>query len=415
MPFTYSRNTNQPTENQGLSRSNSFFVCDGQVYHIEPSSQLHQGQSGVVRFFTNDKQGRQVVKTPHSHNASLKDANKEVEYYQKVYPALYISLDSTNEPDYRLVLPYLGVELGEYADKCSDAELVELFFSVISELERIHRLGITHYDLVLRNILINENNQVFIIDGITHTNTPTAQHLDINNLAITFDKLAQKHGIYSVRPHGVIKTIPELRNYIHTACSGVNELPTYNEEPIFNMPFGLSAPKKEARKITRKLWLAMDQVEEAQKQIHSKSIKKQMKQLLAIIENGVTNGPLQNSQAITICERTKNLLQNPTLENIKQYRQFTNQISGENIVRRTVRPVSKTMGVLSAIAILGLLVVPGINIPTFIILGCAVICFAFLAYMSARNSLYSQMHKLAIGNLPDSTSQTCQSIAFSMS
>ena len=206
-----------------------------------------------------------------------------------------------------------------------------------------------------------------------------------------------------------------MRNYIHTACSGVNELPTYNEEPIFNMPFGLSAPKKEARKITRKLWLAMDQVEEAQKQIHSKSIKKQMKQLLAIIENGVTNGPLQNSQAITICERTKNLLQNPTLENIKQYRQFTNQISGENIVRRTVRPVSKTMGVLSAIAILGLLVVPGINIPTFIILGCAVICFAFLAYMSARNSLYSQMHKLAIGNLPDSTSQTCQSIAFSMS
>ena len=415
MPFSYSRNTNQPTENQGLSRSNSFFVRDGEVYHIVPSSQLHQGQSGIVRFFTNDKQDRQVVKTPHSHNASLKDAMKEVQYYQKVYPALSVSLDSTNEPDYRLVLPYLGVELGEYAEKCSDAELVEIFFSVISELERVHQLGITHYDLVLRNILINENNQVFIIDGITHTNTPTTQHLDINNLAITFDKLAQKHGIYSVHPHGVIKTIPELRNYIHTACSGINELPTYNEEPIFNMPLGVSPPKKEARKITRKLWLAMDQVEEAQKQIHSKLIKKQIKQLLATIENGVTNGPLQNTQAITLCERTKNLLENPTLENIKKYREFTNQMSGESFVRRTIRPVSKTAGVLSAIAILGLLAVPGINIPTFIILGCAVICFAFLAYMSARNSLYAQMHKLAIGNIPDSTTQTCQSITFKMS
>lgn len=184
--FIYQRKSEQPAENpasgDAMRRSGSFFRLDDAEYReVQGSSRRGEGGFGAVREFQRtdgavtyaegDEQLSQTmfVKSclePDNHTM-VGDAQRELLYYQNVYPQLGVYLSAGSIADYRLVMPDLGLDFYNFSlANIDDANAFrELALSALHELSRIHGLGYIHSDIATSNIMVRPGNQVYFIDG----------------------------------------------------------------------------------------------------------------------------------------------------------------------------------------------------------------------------------------------------------
>ena len=187
----------------------SRFEDDGVVYFPQ-AKHVSTGLRGAVRslierkkssLFNRKKCKQLVVKRPlldsvYAYNHKKLVLN-EIRFWKTMYPyhakELHYEQIDENEQDYRLVLPNVGITLGQYIKEnlYNKEKIKEIYSKILAEILRAHETGLTHGDLTgapdetvtdqygynircLRdklmpgdnvNILINDNHQVTLIDA----------------------------------------------------------------------------------------------------------------------------------------------------------------------------------------------------------------------------------------------------------
>ncbi len=159
MPFNYQKSDSQ--------RRNSFFTLPElqSPFFLTDSAPL-SGDQGVVRLFRNEQGMTRRVKKPHNFSKQLKgcSANFAYDYYQRAYPDASVQVQIFDDGDYRLVMPDFGVPIWDMVIEANPAYVLNLLGKVVTEIQRIHGLGIVHGDLCSQNILVNRDGNIRIID-----------------------------------------------------------------------------------------------------------------------------------------------------------------------------------------------------------------------------------------------------------
>lgn len=377
MPLNYQR---------ALQRSESSFDLAGVQYRVE--KELGSGQSGKATLFTSAHQSKKVVKKPHYHSRNLADAQKERVYYQLAYPNLSVDIDEGRDGDYRLVLPYLGIELLEHLKLLSYSEIIGVLQQVINELERLHGLGITHYDVQLRNILISQGGRVFFIDGITHkapSNKRTQIH-DLRALASCIAAALQPYQMISLEAFRACQSFQELRQCLR------NPLGTAVASSYMGAPVMLFQPQK-------RLTLKINQALMAANKSFDKSPLKQLAiQVLTEVKKAYLEEGLSEKNAIAYINRTADLVSSPDTHR-EQYAAEACALSSSS--SRYARNIGKAMLVLAVATV----VVAAVCFPTSlgpVLAGVFVFSAigAALAYCLRKTAVEGAMESLANTSKP---------------
>jgi len=323
MPLTYRR--------AHLNRSESSFDLAGVEYRAE--KMLGVGQSGKATLFTNAHQHKKVVKKPHYYSRDLSDAKKEQAYYQLAYPRSQVVIDEGHQGDYRLILPYLGVELLDHLKLLSYSEIIALLNKVIDELARLHHLGLTHYDVQLRNILINESGEVFFIDGVTHkysSNRQTQIH-DIRALARCIASALKECRVVSDQAFQACSSLDDLRECLRNP---LGEAVTTQFTPLMTAATMLFHPPK---RLTLKINQALSA---AEKTVSDSPLKKQALRVFDEVKKAYLESEISEAKAVAYINKTAQLVSYPEA-NREQYTKEAVELS--STFSRRARKVGKVM------------------------------------------------------------------------
>lgn len=94
---------------------------------------------------------------------------QKIASYFNIAPKIYdIIEDDTNT---YIIMAKLDNTLAQEIEEFQDEPKIvyQLFLNAIEKINKLHELGISHNDITLTNIMVNQENQVFLIDYGTST------------------------------------------------------------------------------------------------------------------------------------------------------------------------------------------------------------------------------------------------------
>lgn len=158
---------------------------NGELTTFKPQIKLGAGSYGMVRLFSNGHQ-KIAVKSPHTNDTQelnrlrMKNMHRDAEHeyqllreaYPDEYPFFLTHFEGKAQKqyfhDYRMVIPFFsGIKLTDIAKLIDHTiEMAILFLRITCELQRLHSLGILHGDVSENNILVDEDDNHFIIHFI---------------------------------------------------------------------------------------------------------------------------------------------------------------------------------------------------------------------------------------------------------
>lgn len=412
MTLFYTRSSDGP-----LRRNNSYFDLRGARYRLSVrNTRVGEGESGIVRRFQSADRQDRVVKKPHKHNASLAQAKKEVSYYQRAYPELDVYLDEHSGDDYRLIMPDLGQELCDYVEDMDLAQITSVFNNVIDELARLHALGITHYDIQARNILVDDKGKVWFIDGVTYSRQRPTQIYDIQRLAELLRNLGR-----SVSPLYLIDmdTSRHKMNSLHLLRAHVNEAssssgmiagpgPFFNPDaslPFYMMNFSYGSAQGLSTSIPVNKILSADykkSMRASQQVIQDAPVlavtKAHAEQVLIDLVDAVKSNDMSEADAKMIMQKTDILMTSPEqVTRSLDYLNVAKKLSGSS--KHNGRKLAKIMAVVALGVFIVALSVSSVGVGAVVAAGIGVGVFSLLAIMARKSRLQCDMEKVALSTM----------------
>lgn len=391
-----------------MQRTFSSFELDDNQYTATTTSS--SGQSGTATLFTCPHAEPMMVKRPHSRASGLDDAKKELEYYRRLYPQLNVYIDQTQGDDYRLVMPYLGVELDTYLQKeyyDQPGQVIRICLKVIDELARIHALGITHYDAVMRNILIGENEKVFFIDGITHECNRATQKYDIRNLAVLI-KSTVSHG-YCIQ----VEKIKSLQDLRVATVSGNG--PAYfgglgGTSPMLGFGMFGYQPVQRSKQFND----ALAMLEKNVCGLSNASLQQTVNAFISEVKIAHQIREITDLAAVNLLTSTTAYLQeSQTPTTCQRYLAETRVSLKNSSCHSHTRKISRLMCVLAIGGLVAACVIPGMCIPAAFASALALIVFSVLAYASAKTDLQKSVESIGVEKIESSFSRQQQRLVLS--